>query len=114
MRILILFLFLVPLVSAEYIGNDPLDCNPSNEEIFFGQVEICNDGIDNNCNGDYTILFDNDPNTGIDRNDIECAKDIGEEKTNFITSNNILEYEVNVFSSLGKVINSLFNVFLIK
>ena len=78
MRIILFWIFLLILlnsnnISAQFKDNNTLDCDDNNPNIFPGAIEICNDNLDNNCNMDQSILFDTDPNTGKDLDDIECC-----------------------------------------
>ena len=54
------------------ITDNPLDCNPNDPLIFYGQVEDCTDRIDNNCNNAQGG-FDLDPSTGVDEGDPACC-----------------------------------------
>ena len=75
MRIYILaliILFSLSYVTA-YVSDNPIDCEPNNPDIFPGQIEICNDNIDNNCNINNGHKFDDDSSTGVDENDISCC-----------------------------------------
>jgi hypothetical protein len=75
-----------------YDGDD-CDDNPiTGPDIFPGQTEDCVDGIDNDCDEDYTGVWDDDPNTGIDCKDsadcavsvCKCEDDCTYEDDNFI------------------------------
>ena len=79
MRFYILFFILLLNlnVAHAFVSDDPIDCDPGNPNIFPGQIEICNDNIDNNCNVNEGFLFDDNPTTGVDKNDIACCNVVG-------------------------------------
>ncbi|MBI2667748.1 hypothetical protein HYX17_03165 [Candidatus Woesearchaeota archaeon] len=71
--LLICLILINMLNSYSYITDYPIDCDDSNPNIYPGAKEICDDNIDNNCNVNNGYEFDTNPNTGVDKDDIECC-----------------------------------------